>query len=628
MQAAEGDDGAKKADEKKPTFRRRSTKLGGEEAEAEEEEKKKVDVNTTGVVWRSIKLNLPEWYFILVGIIAACGSGLVFPMFSFVFAEMINDLLFLRGDELAAAARYWGIAFLILGSGTGLCNYLRVSLFTISGERLTERMRSLLFKSIVRQDVGWFDDKENSTGILTTKLSNDASLVKGVTGQQVGTIFQMIATLFAGLTIALTACWQLTLAVAAVIPIVAIAGGVRTKLMMNMNSGLKKAYEQSGHIASEAIENVRTVSSLGRQETFIGDYGEALEVPEKAGSKAAWTSGFAYGFAETITFLIQAFAFWYGTELVIAGKTDFSGMMRAITAVVFGATMLGQTMSMAPDFSKAKIAAASIYEIVDRVPPIDHTSEEGARPERVQGNVEFTDVVFSYPSRPDVRVLKGLTLSVRSGDTLALVGSSGCGKSTVVSLLERFYSPSAGSIRVDGVDITSLNLGWLRHQIGIVGQEPVLFGTSIHDNILYGNPDATEEQIIEAAKKANAHSFITLLPAGYNTLVGEKGSQLSGGQKQRVAIARALVRNPRILLLDEATSALDAESEKVVQEALDRAREGRTTIVIAHRLSTVQNATSIAVIDQGRVVEQGTHSELMAHQGMYHNLVQTQVTPM
>jgi len=290
--------------------------------------------------------------------------------------------------------------------------------------------------------------------------------------------------------------------------------------------------------------------------------------------------------------------------------------------------MIGQMATFAPDFAKAKVAAASIFQIVDRVPPIDNSSAEGTRLDSVKGNIQFNNVLFSYPTRPDVKVLKGLSLSVKSGETLALVGSSGCGKSTVVSLLERFYELESGHVLLDGIDITSMNVSWLRNQFGIVGQEPILFATTIRENIAYGKPDATEEEIIAAATAANAHSFISTLPDGYDTYVGEKGTQLSGGQKQRVAIARAIIRNPKILLLDEATSALDSESEKIVQEALDRVREGRTTIVIAHRLSTIQNASKIAVIDSGRVVETGTHTELLAERGLYYNLVHTQVNPL
>jgi len=312
---------------------------------------------------------------------------------------------------------------------------------------------------------------------------------------------------------------------------------------------------------------------------------------------------------------------------------------------MFGAQGVGQMASFFPDYGKTITAAFHLFRLYDRKPAVPYPHIVDYRPvrainyvkvqeidtqlaskpeseqpndghpkkklESVHGEVEFTDVTFNYPTRPDIQVLKGLTFSAKPKQTVALVGESGCGKSTTVSLLERLYLPSGGSIKLDGVPIEELEIGWLRSQIGLVSQEPILFATSIYENIRYGKPDATKEEVEAAAKMANAHNFIQSFPQGYDTPVGEKGVTLSGGQKQRIAIARALIRNPKVLLLDEATSALDSESEKVVQDALDRASEGRTTIVIAHRLSTIKDADLIVVIDNGVVYEQGTHKELM-----------------
>eukprot|EP00079_Xenopus_tropicalis_P036517 XP_017950288.1 PREDICTED: multidrug resistance protein 1A isoform X2 [Xenopus tropicalis] len=288
---------------------------------------------------------------------------------------------------------------------------------------------------------------------------------------------------------------------------------------------------------------------------------------------------------------------------------------------------LGQTSSFAPDYTKAMISAAHIFSLLERVPLIDSYSKEGEKPQNCGGNVQFQGVQFNYPTRPDITVLQGLDISVKQGETLALVGSSGCGKSTTVSLLERFYDPFGGEVLVDGHSVRDLNIQWVRAQMGIVSQEPILFDCSIGENIAYGDNsrEVTQAEIETAAKEANIHSFIDTLTDKYNTRVGDKGTQMSGGQKQRIAIARALVRKPKILLLDEATSALDTESEKVVQEALDKARTGRTCIVIAHRLSTIQNADKIAVIQNGKVVEQGTHQQLLQLKGVYYTLVTIQL---
>ncbi|XP_029442921.1 LOW QUALITY PROTEIN: multidrug resistance protein 1-like [Rhinatrema bivittatum] len=301
---------------------------------------------------------------------------------------------------------------------------------------------------------------------------------------------------------------------------------------------------------------------------------------------------------------------------------------RVFSAIIFAAMSVGQSTSFAPDFGKAKVSAQQIFKLLNRKPQIDSYNEEGEKLSNFAGNIEFRNIKFVYPTRPEVQVLQGLNISVAKGQTLALVGSSGCGKSTSIQLLERFYDPAEGEVMADGVNTKSLHLQWFRSQLGIVSQEPILFDCSITENIQYGdnNRVVTQEEVEEAARAANIHTFIENLPDTYNTRVGDKGAQLSGGQKQRIAIARALVRKPKVLLLDEATSALDTESEKIVQQALDNARKGRTCIVIAHRLSTVQNADIIAVIQNGKVVEQGTHSQLLAKQGAYYALVNTQVS--
>jgi ATP-binding cassette subfamily B (MDR/TAP) protein 1 len=278
---------------------------------------------------------------------------------------------------------------------------------------------------------------------------------------------------------------------------------------------------------------------------------------------------------------------------------------------------------MAPSASKAKAAAAAIFSLIDKVSPIDFSSQEGVKKDKdqVKGNIEFKNVEFHYPTRPEVSVLRKFRLTASAGKVTALVGASGCGKSSCVGLIERWYDPVNGNVLLDDTDLREYNVKWLREQISLVGQEPVLFSGTIAENIAYGKEDATQEEIEEAAKAANAHKFISGFPLGYKTQVGEKGTQLSGGQKQRIAIARAIIKNPTVLLLDEATSALDTESEKVVQQALDSVMKGRTTIVIAHRLSTIRNADQIAVIQNGKVVELGNHEELMQLEGFYYNLV-------
>jgi len=292
--------------------------------------------------------------------------------------------------------------------------------------------------------------------------------------------------------------------------------------------------------------------------------------------------------------------------------------------VVFGAFGLGQAFQQIPDIAKAKGAAAAIFAVIDRTPEI-LPNENGEKLAKIEGNIQLKNIVFNYPTRPDIKVMDGFNLEIKAGQTIALCGPSGGGKSTVIALIELFYKPISGQVLLDGSDINNFNLKWYRQQIGLVSQEPILFATSIADNIRYGKASATMDEIIAAAKAANAHNFISNLPKQYDTQCGEKGLQMSGGQKQRIAIARAVLKNPQILLLDEATSALDAESESLVQDALENLMKGRTSIIIAHRLSTIQNANKIAVIEKGKVIEMGKHNELLEMNGAYKNLVQKQL---
>jgi ATP-binding cassette subfamily B (MDR/TAP) protein 1 len=370
---------------------------------------------------------------------------------------------------------------------------------------------------------------------------------------------------------------------------------------------------------------MRTVVAFSGEERARSAYVRALSGMKRAAAFAGMTAGVGMGMVLFIMFCSYALALWYGGRLVLQDAQNYSGgtVLIVFFSVLIGAFGLGQAMPNLSSLVDARVAGGAIFEVIDRSPIIDAESE-GRELDDMRGELALEDVSFSYPSRPDASIFSKFSLTVPAGATVALVGQSGSGKSTVIQLVERFYDPLAGSVRLDGVDIRELQLEWLRKQIGLVSQEPVLFATSIRENILYGKPDASEEEIVAAAKAANAHGFISKLPAGYATLCGERGTQMSGGQKQRIAIARAIVKDPKVLLLDEATSALDAESERVVQEALDRLMEGRTTIVVAHRLSTVRNADTIAVVEKGRVAERGSYADLMAKRGAFAALVKLQ----
>uniref|UniRef100_A0A452GRE1 Bile salt export pump n=1 Tax=Gopherus agassizii TaxID=38772 RepID=A0A452GRE1_9SAUR len=585
-----------------------------------EEEEEEVE---PAPVTRILKYNSPEWPYMLFGSVGAAMNGAVNPLYALLFSQILATFSMPDKEEQRALINGICLLFVLVGAVSFFTQFLQGYTFAKSGELLTRRLRKMGFQAMLGQEIGWFDDHRNSPGALTTRLATDASQVQGATGSQIGMIVSSLTNIGVAIIIAFYFSWKLTLVIMCFLPFLALSGAVQAKMLTGFASQDKQAMEITGQISSEALSNIRTVAGIGKERKFIEAYEEQLEIPYRAAISKANVYGICFGFAQCIVFIANSVSYRYGGFLVENEGLHYSYVV--ISAVVTSGTALGRASSYTPNYAKAKISAARFFQLVDRVPQISVYNDSGEKWDNFKGNIEFINCRFTYPSRPDIKVLNGLSVSVKPAQTLALVGSSGCGKSTSVQLLERFYDPDKGRVLIDGHDSKKVNIQFLRSKIGIVSQEPVLFDCSIADNIKYGDnsKEITMKEVIEAAKKAQLHDFVMSLPDKYETNVGAQGSQLSRGQKQRIAIARAIIRDPKILLLDEATSALDTESEKTVQDALDKAREGRTSIVIAHRLSTIQNSDIIAVMSQGIVVEKGTHNELMAREGAYYKLVTT-----
>ncbi|KAJ5693406.1 ABC multidrug transporter mdr1 [Penicillium macrosclerotiorum] len=583
-------------------------------------------------LWTLIKFiasfNREEWKAMVVGLLFSILAGGGQPTQAFLYAKAISALSLPKSqyDKLRSDANFWSLMFLVVGIVQFITFSSHGVAFAFCSERLICKARSKAFRIMLRQDINFFDKEENSTGALTSFLSTETKHLSGVSGQTLGTILMTSTTLIAAIVISLSFGWKLALVCISVVPVLLACGFYRFYMLAAFQRRSKAAYEGSASYACEATSAIRTVASLTRESDVWDAYHSQLEDQARTSLISVIKSSSLYAASQALVFFCVALGFWYGGTLLGHFEYDTFRFFVCFSEILFGAQSAGTVFSFSPDMGKAKNAASEFRMLFDRRPTIDTWSQEGEQIENVDGVIEFRDVHFRYPTRPEQPVLRGLNLSVKPGQYIALVGPSGCGKSTTIALLERFYDALSGGVYVDGKNIADLNVNSYRSHLALVSQEPTLYQGTIKDNILLGivEDDVPEEALVKACKDANIYDFIMSLPDGFNTVVGSKGGMLSGGQKQRVAIARALLRNPKILLLDEATSALDSESEKVVQAALDAAARGRTTIAVAHRLSTIQKADIIYVFDQGKIVESGTHAELLHNKGRYYELVNLQ----
>ncbi|KAH7281440.1 hypothetical protein KP509_36G047800 [Ceratopteris richardii] len=555
---------------------------------------------------------------IILGTLGAIGDGVSTPAFMIIMSGLINT--FGRGINGSPSAfmdqiSKYSLYYVYVGLGVGFASFLEnaeAAAWIKTGERQSSRLRYLYLKAILRQDESYFDTKGADSVDVVNIVAADTHAIQEVISEKVPHFIANLSTFLASYAVGFYLTTSLALISLVFIPLLVVPGLLYGRILAGLARKMHVEYNKAGTIAEQAISSIRTVYAFSGEEKTLHQYSCAVQTTVQLGLKQGLAKGIAIG-SNGVVFAIWGFLSWYGSRLIInkglnGGKVIATGM-----SAIIGGLALGSALPNLQYFMEASVAGARIFEMIERVPAIDPEDEAGliiADGNEVKGEIEFKNVSFSYPARPKSLVIDDLTLHIPAGKTMALVGGSGSGKSTVVALLLRFYDPHKGVITLDGTPIKNFQLKSLRLMMGLVSQEPALFATTIKNNILLGKEGANMEEIIEAAKKSNAHNFISQLPEGYETQVGERGVQMSGGQKQRIAIARAMLKNPPILLLDEATSALDAESEQVVQAALDQAAIGRTTLVIAHRLSTIYGADKIAVMQNGRVIEMGHHEEL------------------
>lgn len=526
---------------------------------------------------------------------------------------------------------HFTIYFIYLAIGEFITIYICTVGFIYTGEHIAGKIREQYLAAILRQNIAFFD--KLGAGEITTRITADTNLVQDGISEKIALTLTAIATFVTAFIIAFIKYWKLTLILTSTVFAIVGIMGAGSRFIIKYNKQSLESYALGGTVAEEVISSIRNATAFGTQDKLARQYDAHLTEAEKWGSKLKMILAVMIAGMMGVIYLNYGLSFWQGSRFIVAGEMTLSEVLTILLAIMIGAFSLGNVAPNAQAFATSVAAAGKIYNTIDRISPLDPTSEEGEKLEHIEGTVELKNIRHIYPSRTEVVVMENVNLKVPAGKTTALVGASGSGKSTIVGLVERFYDPVGGKVYLDGHEVSKLNLRWLRQQISLVSQEPTLFGTTIFGNIKHGligtkheNANVEEQKALieSAAKMANAHDFVTGLPEGYETNVGERGFLLSGGQKQRIAIARAMVSDPRILLLDEATSALDTKSEGVVQAALDVAAQGRTTIVIAHRLSTIKTADNIVVMSHGRIVEQGTHDELLEKRSAYFNLVEAQ----
>ncbi|RPA69768.1 ATP-binding cassette domain-containing protein [Cyclobacteriaceae bacterium YHN15] len=584
----------------------------------EEHEKRKLNKESLSKLGGIFRFILPYKANFFVGMLFLLLSSLTLLTFPFIAGKLIDT----ASGETWLVNDINSIAMILLGIllVQSIFSFFRVWLFAKVSERSMRDIRIALYNQLVQLPMTFFDKRR--TGELISRITADVSMLQDTFSVTLAELFRQIITLIAGVVFLMVTTPKLTLFMLATFPILIIIAMIFGKFIRKLSKQTQDELAAANVIVEETLHSIITVKSFVGEEYESNRYRKGLNKVVEVALKAA---GFRGAFISFIIFALFGgivAVMWYGATLVASGDMSIGDLVSFVLYTTFIGGSIAGLGDIYGQIQKAIGSSERVLEILLEAPEVSTTDFQLVR---VKGNINFKKVRFTYPTRPEVEVLKNINLSIPEGDKVALVGHSGAGKSTIIQLLLRFYPVHDGEVEIDGKSIQDWNLKQLRSNIGIVPQEVLLFGGSIRENIAYAKPDATEEEIINAAKKANAWQFIRKFPEGMDTKVGERGVKLSGGQRQRVAIARAILKDPAILILDEATSSLDSESEALVQEALDKLMKNRTTIIIAHRLSTIRKVDRIYVLKDGEIVEKGTHEELSLHEnGFYANLVRLQ----
>lgn len=593
--------------------------MARQQSEEQEEQKKRPTREQFSEAIKIFKYIRPYRAQFITGMVLLFVGSLIFMAFPQLFRDMVDTA---NGEgQYGFDLEQLGFVLLILIAVQGFSSYARVMLFAKVSEYGIADVRKALYDKVITLPVVFFE--KSNVGELISRLSGDVEKLYSTFSITLAEFVRQIIILVAGVILLGVSTPRLALLMLGTfVPVVGLAMFFGRKIR-TLSKARQEELAVSSNIVNESLQGIQTVKSYVNELFESLRYGRSIQKSVNISMKYARARALFAAFIITILFGALFFIIWRAAVMLQNGMISNGDLIAFFSYTVFIGTAIAGLGNFYTELVGAMGATERIRNILSETGELE-IDKKGIEPLGAEGNIRFEQVHFQYPTRLDVPVLKGLDLELKAGEKIALVGPSGAGKSTVMQLLQRFYSWESGSIFLDGKDISSYDLKAFRNIFAIVPQEVILFGGSIKENILYGKPEATEEELIEAAKKANAWEFISKFPEGLDTLVGERGVKLSGGQKQRLAIARAILKDPLILLLDEATSALDAESEKLVQDALDVLMEGRTSIIIAHRLATIRDVDCIYVIEDGKVVESGRHNVLVEKEGLYSQLASLQ----